>query len=261
MIDCPVDVTAGLRGTPVFRALPDDVLHRLAQDAQVLTLSRSDMLFHRGQPCEGLHVLLQGQAKVYARVDKAQDGGQDKCQEKVIEVVTAPACLGESMLSGEVDHRVHAAMLSDGVVLLLPRASVMRELQDSPALAVQLLADVSGRLNRMVHDIEAVTLHSAAQRVVAYLLHHRAAETLVTAAPLRGRVPAHGATRAVTGQPPPPSECTVSLPASKGTIASLLSVTPEHFSRILHDLQARGLIAVNRRQIHIPDVARLACLA
>jgi CRP/FNR family transcriptional regulator, dissimilatory nitrate respiration regulator len=37
-----------------------------------------------------------------------------------------------------------------------------------------------------------------------------------------------------------------------------LSVTPEHFSRILHDLQSRGLIAVNRREIVIPDVERLA---
>ncbi|MGC4062995.1 MAG: helix-turn-helix domain-containing protein [Aquabacterium sp.] len=48
------------------------------------------------------------------------------------------------------------------------------------------------------------------------------------------------------------------MPASKGTIASLLSVTPEHFSRILHDLQARGLIAVQRRQIHILDAQGLA---
>lgn len=56
-------------------------------------------------------------------------------------------------------------------------------------------------------------------------------------------------------------DVTVSLPASKGTIASLLSVTPEHFSRILHDLQANGLIAVDRRHIHILDAQRLASYA
>lgn len=245
MVDGPVDVMAGLRGTPVFREVPDAILQRLVKAAHLVRLSRNESLFQRGQPCEGLHVLLQGQVKVYARVDKPQDGGLDKCHEKVIEVVTAPACLGESMLSGEANHSVHAAMLSDGVVLLLPRAAVMRELQDSPALAVHLLADVSGRLNRMVHDIEAVTLHSAAQRVVAYLLRDGG-----VAAPLE--TVAEKVLRA---------ERTVSLPASKGTIASLLSVTPEHFSRILHDLQSRGLIAVNRRQIHIPDVRRLACHA
>ena len=88
-----------------------------------------------------------------------------------------------------------------------------------------------------VRDIEALTLHSGIKRVVDYLVH----------SPDVGQVPVSQ------------RDATVSLPASKGTIASLLSVTPEHFSRILHELQANGLIAVNRRQIHIPDVQRLAC--
>ena len=57
------------------------------------------------------------------------------------------------------------------------------------------------------------------------------------------------------------ADVTVSLPFSKSTLASLLSVTPEHFSRILHELQSRGLIAVDRRDIHIPDVERLAAAA
>jgi len=49
----------------------------------------------------------------------------------------------------------------------------------------------------------------------------------------------------------------VSLQASKGVIASRLSVTQEHFSRILHDLAARGLIEVHGRAIRILDVDRL----
>jgi len=90
----------------------------------------------------------------------------------------------------------------------------------------------------MVKDIEALTLQSGVERVVDYLLQSPVVDG---------------------GQDTVEGDITVSLPASKGTIASLLSVTPEHFSRILHELQANGLIAVNRRQIHIPDVQRLAC--
>lgn len=55
--------------------------------------------------------------------------------------------------------------------------------------------------------------------------------------------------------------CRVVLPSVTGTIVSWLSGTPEPFSRILHDLQSRGLIAVNRCEIHILDVHRLACRA
>jgi len=51
---------------------------------------------------------------------------------------------------------------------------------------------------------------------------------------------------------------TVNLPASKATIASLLSLTPEYFSRVLHELEAQGLIQIDKREISILDVARLA---
>ena len=232
MPPAPFDAGHVLRGLNLFRDAPETTLARLTASARRLHLVRGDELFHSGDVSDGLYVLSKGQIKVYARADNGQ--------EKVIEVVSAPACLGGSLLLADVTgqggavmrHVSHASALSEAHLLLLPRADLLAELQAEPKLAVRLLAEVSGRLNRLVRDIEAVTLHTAAQRVVSYLL----------------RTSPQAAT----------SACTVSLPASKGTIASLLSVTPEHFSRILHDLQSRGLIAVNRREIVIPDVERLA---
>jgi len=41
-------------------------------------------------------------------------------------------------------------------------------------------------------------------------------------------------------------------------LASRLNMTPEHFSRILHELAAGGLIQVNGRSIRVPDIARLS---
>ena len=48
------------------------------------------------------------------------------------------------------------------------------------------------------------------------------------------------------------------LPASKATVASRLSLTPEYFSRVLHELEAQGLIQIDKREIRILDVQRLA---
>jgi CRP-like cAMP-binding protein len=45
---------------------------------------------------------------------------------------------------------------------------------------------------------------------------------------------------------------------SKATIASRLSITPEYFSRVLHELEQAGLIRIDKRDIHIPNPARLA---
>jgi len=58
--------------------------------------------------------------------------------------------------------------------------------------------------------------------------------------------------------PTTPMCLTVSLPASKAIIASRLSLTPEYFSHVLHELEAKGLIQIDKRDIRILDVQRLA---
>jgi len=40
-------------------------------------------------------------------------------------------------------------------------------------------------------------------------------------------------------------------------IASRLNMTPENFSRMMHDLATSGLIEVEGRQVRIHDLARL----
>ena len=50
----------------------------------------------------------------------------------------------------------------------------------------------------------------------------------------------------------------MSLPASKATIASRLSLTPEYFSKVLHELESAGLIRIDKRDIHIVDRPGLA---
>ena len=59
--------------------------------------------------------------------------------------------------------------------------------------------------------------------------------------------------------PPHPvnGHAVITLPAKKGVIASQLNLTHEHFSRLLHKIEAAGLIRVNGREILISDIGRL----
>ena len=75
---------------------------------------------------------------------------------------------------------------------------------------------------------------SGVQRVVGYLLRNQVADDSVG------------------------GEAVVSLPVSKATLASRLSLTPEYFSRVLHELEEARLISVDRRDIHILDSAALS---
>jgi CRP-like cAMP-binding protein len=49
----------------------------------------------------------------------------------------------------------------------------------------------------------------------------------------------------------------IRLPAKKSIIASRLNLTQEHFSRILHEIQAAGLVEIRGREIRLLDVGRL----
>jgi CRP-like cAMP-binding protein len=98
-----------------------------------------------------------------------------------------------------------------------------------------MLAGISRRLHGLVKDVEGYALHSGMQRLIGYLLRN---------------VEDTDATNT--------SAVKVSLPVSKATIASRLSLTPEYFSRVLHELAAEGLIAIDKRDVRILDVQRLA---
>jgi CRP-like cAMP-binding protein len=95
-----------------------------------------------------------------------------------------------------------------------------------------MLAGISRRLHGLVRDVQGYALHSGLQRVIGYLLRDQGEHDS--------------------------NSITVSLPVSKGTIASRLSLTPEYFSRVLHELEASGLIEIDKREIRIPDTRRLA---
>ncbi len=53
----------------------------------------------------------------------------------------------------------------------------------------------------------------------------------------------------------------VSLPVSKGQLASLLGTIPETLSRILNKMSMRGLISVDGHEIKLLDLTGLVDLA
>jgi len=130
---------------------------------------------------------------------------------------------------------VNAQALTDSLLLSIGKAAVVAEVNRDPRFALRMLAGMSRRLHGLVRDVQAYALHSGAQRVIGYLLRDESGEDSGTA-----------------------EAFTVSLPASKATIASRLSLTPEYFSRVLHEFEAAGLIRIDKRDIHILDAKRLA---
>lgn len=221
------DLPRYLSKQALFQEMDGAELERLAAGCTLARLARGDMVFRQGEPCTAFHVVVTGQVKLYV----VSPAGA----EKVIELVGPGQSFAEALMFTGKPYILNALALCDALVLSIGKATVLGEIERDPRFALRMLAGISRRLHGLVHDVESYALHSGLQRVIGYLLRDQAAEDCVS-----GEV------------------ITVSLPVSKATIASRLSLTPEYFSRVLHELEAAGLVRIDKRDVHILDVQRLA---
>ncbi len=221
------DLPRYLSVLPLFTDLSRPELERLAQGCQLRRLTRGEDLFRVGQPCQEFHVTVTGQVKLFA----ISPAGA----EKVIELVGPGNSFAEALMFTDKPYIINAQALTDTLLLSVSKQAVLTEIEHDSRFALRMLAGISRRLHGLVHDVEAYALHSGVQRVIGYLLRDQGAEDCVS-----GEV------------------VTVSLPVSKATVASRLSLTPEYFSRVLHELEEARLIEVDKRDIRILDAQRLA---
>jgi CRP-like cAMP-binding protein len=224
-MDRPVfDIPRYLSRQPLFTDLSEAERERLARGCQLRRFERGEDVFRVGQRCEEFHVCVTGQVKLYA----VSPAGA----EKVIDLISPGQSFAEALMFTGSPYIISAQALTDALLLSVSKQAVEAEIARDARFALRMLAGISRRLHGLVHDVEAYALHSGMQRVIGYLLRDIAAD---------GREPV-----------------TVSLPVSKATIASRLSLTPEYFSRVLHELEAAGLVRIDKRDIHILDARALA---
>jgi len=224
--EVPFNLTRYLSVLPLFQDLASDEIERLSEGCKVTRYRRGEMLFHVGEPCDAFHVAITTQVKLYVLSPSGQ--------EKVIEIIGPGQSFAEALMFTGRPYILNAQALADGLVMSVSKEAVVGEISKDPRFALRMLAGISRRLHGLVHDVESYALHTGLQRVIGYLLRNQTAEDCVS-----GDV------------------ITVSLPVSKATIASRLSLTPEYFSRVLHELEASGLVQVDKRDVHILDAKRL----
>ncbi|MEK7876198.1 MAG: Crp/Fnr family transcriptional regulator [Pseudomonadota bacterium] len=215
--------TTELKRAALFRTLAPAALTRLALNVTALNLPRGKQLCRSGERCPGLYLVVNGRVMLSIGVP---DGAH-----KVIELIGPGGHIGLAAAVLGAPEAVMAQTLADSSLLLIPCEALLDCAADNPGFALQLVAELSRQVCGLISDIEAFSLHSGRERVAGYLLE-------VTAA---------------SGARPRP----VTLPAKKSIIASRLSLTPEYFSRMLHELIASGAIAVNGRQVTVLDPNRL----
>jgi CRP/FNR family transcriptional regulator, dissimilatory nitrate respiration regulator len=219
-----IKVQAFLAKLPLFSEMSQEELDRIAAGTETLYAQKGEEVCHTGDPVTGFHVVVYGQVTLGFTSPQGV--------EKVVEIVRPGQSFGEALMFLDRPYIVFARALSDAMLLHVAKRTVNDELARDPGFARRMLSGLSQRLHGLVRDVEAYTLRSGSERVIGYLLSD---------------LP----DGAVAGQ------AEVELTPGKNVIASRLNMTPEHFSRILHDLEVHGMIKVEGRLVRIPDLDRL----
>lgn len=221
-----IRVQAFLANLPMFSEMSTEELDRVALGTTAIYAGKGETVCRTGDPCNGFHVVIYGQVKLGFTSPQGI--------EKVVEIIRPGQSFGEALMFLDKPYIVFAQALADSMLLHVAKQTVFEQLDRHPGFARRMLSGLSRRLHGLVRDVEAYTLRSGAERVIGYLLGDVPDDAAASGAPVE-----------------------VNLTPGKSVIASRLNMTPEHFSRILHDLAANGLVEVNGRTIRVLDLARL----
>ncbi len=132
---------------PLFQEATPEDLDRIAAGTTEQRVPKGQLLFQRGDPCLGFHVVIYGQVKL------AMDSPNGS--EKVIDLIGPGHSFGEAPMFTDRASVVFAQALSDSLLLHISKATIDAEIERDPRLARRLIAGLSMRLHGLIQDVEA----------------------------------------------------------------------------------------------------------
>lgn len=218
------------RSHGVFQALDSEALRHLDSRKVVQTFPRGQRIFHEGGPPLAFHCIHTGHVRLSKSVPHSD------------EVVVRIAGPGEeigisSLLTGE-PYEVTAEAIEDAVVCTIARQTLDELLEANPSLAGEILSTLA----RELRASEETTVEFAQRRVPQRLAH-----LLLNLVPR----PTEGASG--DGQ--------ARIGVRRTDMARMIGASPETISRLLHRLQAKGIVRLTRTEVELVDLCALEGIA
>jgi len=222
-----IDLTQVLAKAPLLGDLSPNELQMLAARTVRKLFSAGELLFSEGEPCSGLHIIARGKVRIF----KTSVNGR----EQVLALNGPGDTVAELPVFDGGAYPASAGAVEDAEIAFISRRDFHAYCLEHPEVALKVLAQVGGRLRRLVGIIEELSFTTIRQRLIAALLKLAQSEGKKTE-------------RGIEFQ----------LPATHQELASQLGTVRELISRNLMRLQAEGLLDVDARHIVVRDVKGLA---
>jgi len=201
---------------PLFKGLPEQALRMLEGILKEREFLRGENIFTEGGESTGFYIIIKGRVKVY----KLSAEGK----EQILHIAGSRELLGAVSVFSGGPYPAHADAMEKTKALFFPRKDFLALIQKEPSVVMNMMANLSMRLQHFTRMIEDLSLKEVPGRLAAYLLY------------LCKR-----------------TECrnVVEMDISKGQLASLLGTIPETLSRILRRMSEKGILKVSGRKIRL----------
>lgn len=224
----PSTSSDALDAVPLLAHLPPQERARVVAAGHARHIARGEVLFHEGDAAEALFAVREGRCKLV----RTSPAGK----ELLLHLVEAGQSFAEAALFGQVTYPATAVALERTRLWCLPRARLVELVEQSPDLALALLASLSQWTRRLATKLEHLTQRRVEERLATFLLGRAPAGELARG----GRIP---------------------LEDPRHLIAAQIGTAPEVLSRTLKRLEELGVARFDARTAEILDPDGLRDLA
>ena len=214
------DLVAPLKRAVLFSGLDPADLSRLAGIAREVNLSDGDTLFEQGDDSDGLYVIVSGILRIYLTADDTR--------EATINLLEDGETIGEIALLDGLSRSAGAAALTDAKLIFIPREPFLSLLDESTALARQIILTLCERLRAANAQVDQAIFHDLRHRLLVLLRH---------LAIIHGHVEKDAAV--------------VDLDLTQGTLAQMLGASREAVNKQLRGLAKEGRLEMDGPRIRV----------
>ncbi len=144
----------------MFLAQLDDLPSNLLAASDLLDLAQGDILYHRGDPAQAVHVVLYGRLKLFTYTTEG----------KLVPlyVVRSGECVSEAALFADIYCSDVLAEVPSRVCAF-PRKELQQALIDHPQFAAEFMESQARKFNKVRVSLELRALRSARERILQFV--------------------------------------------------------------------------------------------
>jgi CRP-like cAMP-binding protein len=202
-----------LRGNSYFTDLPESILQEITAHMHLREYQRGDVLFWEADPCDGLHIIETGSAKIYRLSPQGR--------QYIVRILQEGDTFAEVPAFDGGTNPVNVEALETCRVWVIESEKLRALVAEYPLFAQKVLANFGEMLRNMVRMVSEMAF---------YQVTHRLAR-LISELPSEGQRP-HW---------------------TQEQLAAQLGTVREVVARSLKELERSGAIRIEDRRIHIAD--------